>query len=321
VFRLFSPPGLGVPAAGRPYLRIRWRPYSPRYLQVFWIDRAGRPVPVPRIVQPPLDREFHTFWVPLARGEVHRGEIETLGLVFGGRPGWVEIESVEIRPFSLGYYLRDQWKGFLAQRPLTPGSINGLTSPRIFSGNLAWYLNLAAGAVVLGAGIWFFRSRPARRGAVIGSAAGCLLFLWIVSDLRETLEQFRQVGRLHADFVLPPPGEKTLPGLEDFYSFADFCRERIPPGAVFALVPYPNWPYDVRIRQLLYPARMYEPHTSEYLAGRYPRYLVVYRQPEYGFDESTSRLVYRPENRAVSGPGRILDRYGPHSFIFREDSP
>ncbi len=319
--RLYSPPGLGIPAADRPYLRIRFRPYSPRYLRVFWIDRAGRPVLVPRVVQPPLDQKIHTFWIPLTKGEEHRGEIETLGLAFGGQPGWVEIESVEIRPFSLGLYLRDQWGKFLARRPLTLGTINGLTSPRLFSQNLAWYLNLAAAMVVLGAAVWFFRSRPARRGAVIGSAAGCLLFLWIVSDLRETLEQFRQVERLHSDYVLPPTGEKTLPVLGDFYSFADFCREMIPPGAVFALVPHPNWPYDVRIRKLLYPARMYEPSTSEYLAGEYPRYLVVYRQPDYGFDPDTSRLIYRPEDRAVSGPGRVLDRYGPHSFIFREESP
>ncbi len=320
-FRLFSPPGLGIPAAGKPYLRIRLRPFSPRYLRVFWLDGAGRPVLVPKLVQPPRDRQLHTFWIPLAQNAEHRGTLESLGLFFGGSPGWVEIESVEIRPLSLSTYLRDQGREFLLQRPLNLATINGLTSPRLFGVNLAYYLNLAAAMVILGGGIWFLRIRPPRRRVVIGGTVGCLLCLWIFSDLRETLEQFRQVGQLYSEFVSPPPGEKTLPDLGDFYSFVDFCRERIPAGAVFALVPYPNWPFDVRIKNLLYPARMADCATRKYLEGEYPRYLVVYRQPDYAFDPVSSRLIYRPEGRMVSGSGMVLDRYSPHSFIFREESP
>ena len=49
-FQLTSPPNLKISPQEDPYLRVRFRSQSPRYLRVFWHPRAGNPVLVPEVV-------------------------------------------------------------------------------------------------------------------------------------------------------------------------------------------------------------------------------------------------------------------------------
>lgn len=315
--RLFSPPGLGIPAAERPYLRIRFRPLSPRYLRVFWIDGTGRPVLVPEAVQPPFDRHFHAFWIPLARGEEHRGAVETLGLVFGGRPGWVEIEAVEIRPFSTGAYLSDQLREFFLPRSFHPGTINSLFSPRIFNRPLIGLANQAALLAVLAGAAFYLKTRGKRGGRIALRTGLAFLLIWMTYDLRETYSHLLTAGEIHRDYVGPPPEEKTFPALGDFYSFVEFCRQNLPPSGAYDIIPREYWPYDCRLNYFLYPRHYLSERNRDYYAGR-PLHYLVYNQPFYRFDREKSRVI-AGDGRPVTGPGRLVARYNRDSFIFLED--
>ncbi len=316
-FRLFSPPNLGIPAAEKPYLRIRFRPQSPRYLRVFWLDGAGRPVLVPEAVQPPFDRHFHTFWIPLAKGAKHRGTLETLGLIFGGHPGWVEIDSIEIRPFSFGGYLSDQLGELFLPRNLHPGTINSLHSPRIFNQSLIGWLNQAALLIILAGAILYFKSRGINSPRLAGRVGLALLILWLAYDLQETYSHLRTAEEIYRDYVKPPPEEKTFPALGDFYRFVSFCRENLPPAGPYEIIPRGYWPYDCRLNYFLYPRHYMWKRSQDYYAGR-TLYYLVYNQPFYRFSAEKGRVV-TAEGQPVTGSGRLVARYNPASFIFRED--
>ncbi len=314
----FSPPGIPLAARDR-VLTLSLTAGSPRRALVAWQGPDGQwaqlPVPIAMETSPQSVR------VDLGASPRWRGAPGRLVLVFEGHPGPLVLHSLEVGPWSLGGYLRHQLRGLARKRALHPGSINSLPSPPLFNRTLAYYLNLAAFWTVLIAAILFFASGGARRRRVAAVAGSCLLVLWLISDLRETWELGRTAGEVYRSFVLPPPEEKTFPGLGDFYRFVDFCREHIPEESVFALLPYPFWPFDVRLKNFLYPAKMIDPSTEKHLSGEYPRYLVVYRRPEYLFDPEAGRIYHRGEDRFVSGPGRFLARYDPQSFIFLEVEP
>lgn len=316
-FRLISPPGLGIPAAERPYLRIRFQPYSPRYLRVFWIDRAGHTVPTSLVIQPPFDRRRHTFWIPLARGEEDRGTVETLGVAFGGHPGWVEIESVEIRPFSRGAYISDQVREFLLPRAFHPGTINSLPSPRIFNHSLVGGLNKAALVTFL-AGAFFYLKYRGKRGRKVAFRAGlAFLLIWMVYDLRDAYSHLLTAREIHQDFVDPPPEKQTFPALGDFYRFVSFCREHLPPVGAYDILPRGYWPYDCRLNYFLYPRHYLSERNRDYYAGQ-PLHYLVYNQPAYRFDRER-HLVVSGDGGPATRPGRLEARYNRDSFIFREE--
>jgi hypothetical protein len=320
-FRLFSPAGLAIPGGIKPYLRIRLRVHSPRYFQVFRPDPAGRMIPAAEAVLPPLDSNFRTFWVPLAGGGEQERELERLALVFGGRPGWVEIDSIEIRPFSAGLYLRDQWRGFLLPRRLGLGSINSLSGPRIFGRPFTGWLNILAMAVFLPAVVCYLKVRSKGRNRVVLKAALVLLAVWVIYDVRESYSQYQTMKEIHDSYVKPPPGEKTFPALGNFYDFVDLCREVIPETAQYNFYSAPMWPYDCRVQYFLYPRGIKSATWNRYDPGKNVPYHAVYREPYIVHDPESRRLTRRGEdgNHPVSRPGGIVARFGPESFIFRED--
>lgn len=320
-FRLFSPAGLAVPGEVKPYLRIRLRVHSPRYFQVFRPDPDGRMVPAAKAVLPPLDFNFRTFWVPLAEGQNQGGGFERLALVFGGRPGWVEIDSIELRPFSLGLYLGDQWRGFLLPRRLGLGSINSLNGPRIFGKSFIGWLNILAIAVFLSAMVFYLRARGQGKIRIVLRAALVLLTVWMVYDVRESYSQYQTVKEIHDLYVKPPPGEKTFPALGNFYGFVDLCREVIPETAQYNFYSTPMWPFDCRIQYFLYPRGIKSSTWNRYLPGEEVAYHAVYQHPGIRHDRATGRLIRRGEagGSFISPPGKILSRLDANSFIFLED--
>lgn len=314
----FSPPGI-PPSPRDRILSLFLEIGSPRRASVAWRAPDGRwyQLPLPIKLKPGSQQ----VTVDLGSTPRWQAGVDSLVIVFEGQPGPVILQSLELEPWSLTGYLNRQLRGVARKRPLTPGTINSLSSPPLFTRTLAYYLNLAAFWTVLVAAILFFSSGGARRRRVAAVGGSCLLALWLISDLRETWELGRTAGEVYRSFVLPPPEKKMFPGLGDFYRFVDFCREHIPAESVFAPVPYPFWPFDVRLKNFLYPAKMIDPSTEEHLSGVYPRYLVVYRRPEYLFDPEEERIYHREENAFVSGHGRLAARYDRHSFIFLEVEP
>jgi hypothetical protein len=317
-FRLISPPNLGIPARDDPYLRIRFLFRSPRYLRVFWQPRSGKPVLVPEVIQPLFDRNFHTFWIPLTDKLEYRDTIEQLGLIFGGRPGWVEIDSIEILPFSLSRYLLDHWSEFMAPRRLHPGAINSLQSPRLFNKSFITWMNKLALIVLLIGVILFYRSAKNNRARIVVRTGLVILALWIVYDLRETYSQFKIVEEIHKTYVKPPPAAKTFPALGDFYRLVQFCREEIPEDAVFRLLPDPYWPFDCRIKYYLYPRHIETEKTRSFYGDNVPRYYIVYNDPQLTFDPDREQIV-DGKGRAISNHGKLIARYNLNSFIFLEE--
>lgn len=316
-FRLFSPPGLGIPAAEKPYLRICFRPQSPRYLRAFWLDKAGQPVLVSKVVQPPFDQHFHTFWIPLAENAKHRGTLETLGLFFGGHPGWVEINSIEILPFSLGAYLNDQWQELWLPRNLHPGIINSLNSPSLLNKPFISWLNRLALLVILVGVVLYFKASNTGRKIVVARIAVAILLIWMVYDIRETYNQYKIVEDIYRSYVKPPLEEKTFPSLGDFYRFVGFCRHYIPDNSVFELLPNPYWPFDCRLKYFLYPARMEREIVTSYFRNLLPKYFIVYNAPGIIYDPGTSRLMTIDGKTIYSKEGTLVSRFNPTSFIYK----
>jgi len=317
-FQLISPPDLGIPAQEDPYMRIRYLFRSPRYLRVFWQPRSGKPVLVPDVIQPIFDRNFHTSWIPLTEKLEYRDTIEQLGLIFGGRPGWVEIDSIEILPFSLSRYLQDQWSEFLAPRRLHPGTINSLQSPRIFNKPFVGWMNKLVLLIILIGAILYYKAERNNRARIVARTGLVILALWIIYDARETFSQFKIVEDIYQSYLKPPPKEKTFPALGDFYQLVEFCRENIPEDSVFLLLPKPYWPFDCRLRYFLYPRYMESEKTKSFYGDLLPKYYIVYNAPQFTFDPFR-RQIMDGEGHAITNRGNLISRYNRNSFIFLEE--
>ena len=317
-FQLISPPNLGIPAQEDPYLRIRFLFRSPRYLRVFWQPRSGKSVLVPDVIQPLFDRNFHTSWIPLTEKLEYRDTIEQLGLIFGGRPGWVDIDSIEILPFSLGRYIQDQWSEFMLPRRLHPGTINSLNSPRLFNKPFISWLNKLALLVLLIGVILYYKAARNNRAKIVTRIGLAILALWIIYDVRETYSQFKIVEDIYQVYVKPPPEKKTFPALGDFYRFVEFCRQNIPVESIFKLLPKPYWPFDCRLKYFLYPAHIESKKTESFFKNCLPKYFIVYNAPQYSFDPNDRKIVTKDGN-PVSKNGGVIARYNSNSFVFLEE--
>ena len=316
--KLVSPRGLSIPVEENPYLRIRLRCLSPRYMRVFWQGSEGKPILSPRVIQTPFDKKhFHTYWIPLAKPPEQKGKVERVGLFFGGRPGWVEIDSLAVCPFSLKEYMRDQWQEFCLPRPLNPATINFLQSPWLFNKPFASWLNIIAALIIILGAIFYFTAGDKKKIKIVSSIGFTMLVLWIIYDIRETYSQYQMVEEVYRSYVRPPPGEKTFPALGDFYGFIDLCREKIPQDSQYHFYPYPDWPYDCRIHYFLYPRRITSATWVNVIEGDDIPYHVVYRNPGVRHDAASGRL--RRGDSYISRPGRIVGLFDEDSFIFLED--
>jgi len=301
------------------YLRIRFRAFSPRLAGAFF-QGPGRPPEVLGEGTAVRDRRFHTVWFPLPPGAAE-GVPGRLGLFFNGAPGWVELDSVEIRPFSLPAYLSDGWREFMAPRPLHPGTVNSLNSPVLYGLPLIdWALAAAALAVLIGilCSIARVRSGAGVRAVVIRTAA-VLGAVWVLYDLREMYGMVELAGEVNRQFAAPPAREKNYPGLGDFYRLVDFAREHIPRDASYHF--YQGWPYDCRLIYYLYPRRLNCDTAANIVPGENIRYHLMYDNPEIVPDPVSRRLRLVGPGAPVfiSGPGRVVARMDENTYVFRED--
>ena len=315
-FQLISVPKMKIPIREKPYLRIRYRLNSPRYLRLFYQTRSGKKALSPATAPPPFDRNFHACWIPLTAEDEVRDTIDQVRLIFEGRPGWVEIDSIEIKPFSLIAYLSDQWFEFWLPRNLHPGTINSLNSPLLFGRSFISWLNKIALIIIITGAFFYFRARAGRKVKVMARIGAALLALWIIYDLRESYSQFKIEEDIYQSYIKPPPGQKTFPALGDFYRFVSFCRSNIPRDSVFQLLPKPYWPFDCRLKYFLYPS-----WEESKLAENFhrPKYFITYRASFIRFDPASGRLVRENDNAQLTPPGRVIAHYNSDSLIFKTE--
>ncbi len=318
--QLAFPPGLHIPAEKNPYLRIRLRILSPRIAQVFWFPEApGREIPV-LPVQLDFDRRFHTYWVDLADSLDWIGTIDRMGLAFGGKPGWIEIDSIDLGPFSLSTYLADQWHEFWLPRLLHPGTINSLNGPRFFNKPFVSWLNRLAVLVFLIGAVLYYKTGKNKRARIVARTGLVILALWVIYDVRETYSQFKIEEEIQRVYAKPPLDLKTFPALGDFYRLVEFCRKKIPEESVFRLLPEPYWPFDCRIKYYLYPRHIETDKTRSFYGVTLPRYYIVYNAPGLTYDSTRGQIV-DGTGQAYTGKGKIIARYNKDSFIFLEEQP
>jgi len=314
---LLSPGLTGLNAEENYVIRLRLRTDSPRRAVFFWQNDAGEIDGTAFLIRP--SNSPRTLVADLGRHPRWKGRILRTGISLEGPPGRVELHGLKISPFQLGKWLADQWRTFTAYRGLTPGTINGLSSPLLLGRPSALFFNGLAAAVLIAGALAAWRGGRQRRARYAALTGGVLLIVWISFDLRETREQAALVGEVCREFLAPPAAQRTFPGLGDLYRFADFCERHIPEGSVFELIPYPCWPYDCRLKYLLYPSLLLDPSSRRQLENVRPRYRVVRPNSDIFLDPGQNRLYSRREGRFISGQGRLLARYGPGSFIFVEE--
>ena len=237
------------------------------------------------------------------------------------RSGWLEIDSLDIGPFSLKEYMRDQWQEFCLPRPFNLATINFLQSPWLFNKPFASWLNIVAALLLIGAAIFYFKAGDKKKIKIVSSIGFTMLVLWVIYDIRETYSQYQMVEEVYRSYVRPPPGEKTFPALGNFYRFIDLCREKIPPDSQYHFYPYPDWPYDCRIHYFLYPRRIRSATWNNVIEGKDIPYHVVYRNPRVAYDTPSRRLRRKgPYGESfISPPGRVVVLFDRYSFIFMED--
>ncbi|HDL64628.1 MAG TPA: hypothetical protein ENH12_04485 [Proteobacteria bacterium] len=315
--QLRFPSGLSIDSEKDNYLRIRIRISSPRIIQVFWAtERPGKQLPAIPFT-PYRDQHFHTYWIDLSESLEWIGRIEMMGLAFFGQPGWLEMDYIEIRPFSLSAYLSDQWSELWIPRNLHLGTINSLNSPRFFNKPFISWLNKIAVLILLIGAVLYYRASKTNRIKIISRIGLAILAIWIIYDLWDTYSQFKIVEEINQTYIQPPPEKKTFPALGDFYRFVEFCRRYIPDDSAFNLLPKPNWPFDCRLRYFLYPARVDREMVASYFRNSLPKYFIVYNTPGIIFDSVTGRLMTRDEKTVYSEKGRLVSRYNPSSFIYK----
>lgn len=317
--QLRFPPGLVIDSEKNNYLRIRLRIYSSRLIQIFWAtQRSGKQLPaIP--FHPHLDQHFHTYWIDLSESLEWIGRIDMMGLAFFGQPGRLEIDSIEIRPFSISLYLLDQWHEFWLPRSLHLGTINSLSSPYIGGRSLVSMLNLLAVIVLIIGAAFYFRSSRLSRRQIIISVGSIILGFWMVYDIRETYSQFQIAVEINRTHVKPPSEEKTYPSLGNFLNFVGFCEKHLPQYTQYHF--YREWPYDTRIKYFLYPRRINCDASSQIISGQPIPYHVVYQNPLVKYDPLDHRLRYNlsGEEFIISKPGKIIATFDPNSFIFLEE--
>ncbi len=319
---LSLPANPAVDVGACPWLRVRFCARSPRRARVLWKARGEMPKGLDRAIVTPFDKNHHTWWVRLADSDLWRGEIERVDLVFEGRPGWLELDSIEVRPFSIKIYLQDQWREFWLPRSFYLGTINRLSSPRLPGGTWGSLLNILALALIVLTAAACWEADCGRRRAVVSRVALGLLGLWLIADLREVREQAHFVATIYQSYVKPAPEQKTFPSLDDFYRFVALCEQTIPPDEQYRYHTEPDWPTDCRITYFLYPRRITSDTWVETLNGKDVPFQVVYKDFSVRYDPDT-RCIHKATGNGsivISKPGSVMARYGPHSFIFREDS-
>ncbi len=319
--QLISPSGLQIPLRGKPHLVVRYRSHQPRFLRVFLLSGANQPVVMPTELPVFRDQRFHTVWVPLTGKEEYRSTtIEQVGIFFGGRRGWVEIDSIEIRPFSLIPYFRFQLEEFFYPKPFLLGTINSLRSRYLFNTSFVGWLNYAAVLALFIGVVTYLKSSGKKKIKIVNRIGITLLAIWILYDCQETFSQFQIVKMIHQSYLKPPPEEKKFPPLGDYYGFLELVKETVPPGGQYNFYSYPDWPFDARAKYFLYPRRAQSRTLHQVLKNEPIPYHVVYRHPGISYEPGSRRLVYldRGEKKFLSPPGEILAQFKKEGFIFRE---
>ena len=249
--------------------------------------------------------------------------LQTAGSRFDGRffhrePGAITLDEGPSPPDpekkgSLASWWRELW----SPARFNLSTINSLQSPRFFGMPFIRGINVLAGAILLAAALLYFRTGRGRRAKIVSLAGLAMLILWALYDIRETYSLYGTAETIWRSYVRPPPGEKSFPGLGDFYRFVGLCRERIPKDGRYRFHPYPDWPYDCRVHYFLYPRRIRSATWNNVIEGDDIPYHVVYRNPAVRLDAASGRL--RRVDSFISGPGRIVASFDEDSFIFLED--
>jgi hypothetical protein len=243
----------------------------------------------------------------------------------------VTLQSIELDHWSFTEKLTEGWKSFWTFDTFRSHSINFLWGPvlafnpvgratifaqlpaRGMSALRIFYFAIALIGIALLLR-WFLQThvQPARRKPwpyvkifLLGTAA-----VWVLFDLRMGAELLSYAVTDYRTYVFQPQGQKML---RDHESFEDTVFRAMPvlqSRPVFLFFGPDHTPFTARLRYFAYPSK---PAATDEEAHQTDT-VFVFERPDVDTDAQQQLTV---DGKAVTGPGKVLERFGPSTFLFR----
>jgi hypothetical protein len=213
------------------------------------------------------------------------------------------------------------WRSFWNADAISMRSINFLWGPRLASSQATletmyqtepaggWTANwLFYGIALFGLGIggWLrWNGRGALGAAVILWSLGGA---WLLYDVRMSYELLHNAAVEHAQWVAAPAEERTLRDSDDAFRVLEALPALLEPGAPYALLSTEGFSPNF-FRYATYPALPVTASGAQ--AGL--RDWVVFHRPD--ITVGSGGLIGK--TGPLTPPGEIVQRFSPHSFLFR----
>lgn len=140
-------------------------------------------------------------------------------------------------------------------------------------------------------------------GAALGMTA---VVAWLLLDARMGAELLSYAARDWSTYLSKPAAERTLRDREHLYATVDAVLPALQGDPAYALVS--PWRITGLVRYLTYPSLPLDP-----AAAGDARLWLVFEDPTAAVD-AEGRLTR--EGAALTAPGRVLQRFGEHTFLF-----
>ncbi len=227
--------------------------------------------------------------------------VNELGLNFySGQPANIVIKEISLEKSNPVQLLSQAFKDFWRISPYSPFTVNLFPTPQIFGRPaLIYFLPII---LVL---TWLILFK--RRFWKISLA---LLFaLWVLTDIRMSFEFFNYHLADYRSFVKPPTAEKTLRTYADFYQFADWLKNNLPPKEEISFYNFGSVHFPRLLQYLVYPVVVYS-------NGEPTKFYVTYNRLDITYNASDQKLYQ--DGKELTGAGEIVSTYNKNSFIFKE---
>lgn len=182
------------------------------------------------------------------------------------------------------------------------------TPPPYWSANRIFYVILLC--TVAGIGIHrFLRGRSRKHLLII---LGSFASLWLLFDARMGMEILSYAKTDYDTYVSQPPGKRELRNFENFHDVVEAASPLLQEEQHYVLLTAERTPFPGMLAYLAYPAT---PLRANDIIPPRTRWLIFWR-PEITLNDS-NQLV--SGSAVLSPPGRIVERYDDHSFLFIND--
>ncbi len=215
------------------------------------------------------------------------------------------------------YSINFLWGPLIAGNPVGVETLFATLPPHAHSANILFYALIAIAALVLfahwislrlsGKDIPRFPYRPLTHvslhlGLLAAIVAACFTFY----DVRMGLEYLSYANHDYVTYISKPPGERTLRGFANLHDVLALSAPVLRQEKQFGFFTPPHT--ESRIRYATYPALGIQNAASGV------RTWLVFERPDVTVDAKGELTA---GGNVISKPGRVIEQYGPRSFLFQ----